>query len=86
MDSFIDKAFNDGHLRIDQSGRVEKVVYAAANRSERWSDPEEKVRAGLRVGQGTPSLASRFAFSRRSGSLSGAPVGSKRRIGSSRGL
>jgi type I restriction enzyme M protein len=44
MDSFIDKAFNDGHLRIDQSGRVEKVVYAA-NRSERWSDPEEKVRA-----------------------------------------
>ena len=42
---FIDKAFSDGHLRLDQSGRVEKIVYAAANRSERWSDPEEKVRA-----------------------------------------
>ena len=26
-------------------GRFEKVVYTAVNRSERWSDPEEKVRA-----------------------------------------
>jgi restriction endonuclease S subunit len=45
MASFIDKAFSDGHLRIDQSGRVEKIVYVAANRRERWSDPEEKIRA-----------------------------------------
>jgi type I restriction enzyme M protein len=43
--SFLNKAFEEGHLRLDHSGRFEKVVYAAANRSERWSDPEEKVRA-----------------------------------------
>jgi type I restriction enzyme M protein len=45
MESFLDKAISDDHLRIDQSGRFEKVIYAAVNRSERWSDPEEKVRA-----------------------------------------
>lgn len=45
MESFLEKAINEGHLRPDQSGRVEKVVYTAVNRSERWSDPEEKVRA-----------------------------------------
>lgn len=45
MESFLDKAIAEGHLRIDRSSRSEKVVYTAANRSERWSDPEEKVRA-----------------------------------------
>src|SRR5580704_6298916 len=43
--SYTIKALEDGHLRLDRSGRIEKVVYAAVNRSERWSDPEEKVRA-----------------------------------------
>lgn len=43
--SFLNKAVEEGHVRIDQSGRFEKVVYVAASRSERWSDPEEKVRA-----------------------------------------
>lgn len=43
--TFLNKAVEEGHLRIDQSGRFEKVVYTAVNRSERWSDPEEKVRA-----------------------------------------
>src|SRR3990167_7611832 len=43
--SFLDKAFADRHLRLDQSGRTEKIVYVAVNRSERWSEPEEKVRA-----------------------------------------
>lgn len=43
--SLLDKAIQDGHLRIDQSGRFEKIVYIAATRSERWSDPEEKIRA-----------------------------------------
>jgi type I restriction enzyme M protein len=45
MESHLDKAIREGHLRIDQSGRFEKIVYVAVNRSERWSDPEEKVRA-----------------------------------------
>ena len=43
--SFLQKAIDNRHLRLDQSGRTEKIVYVAANRSERWSDPEEKVRA-----------------------------------------
>lgn len=40
-----DKALSEGHLRLDKTGKTEKIVYVAANRSERWSDPEEKVRA-----------------------------------------
>lgn len=40
-----DKALAEGHLRLDKTGKTEKIVYVAANRSERWSDPEEKVRA-----------------------------------------
>ena len=43
--SFLDKAKEAGYIRIDQSGRTEKIVYTAVNRSERWADPEEKVRA-----------------------------------------
>jgi type I restriction enzyme M protein len=45
MVSFLDQALNDGHIRVDQSGRFERVVYTAVNRSERWADPEEKARA-----------------------------------------
>jgi len=45
MEPYLEKALKDGHLRIDASGKVEKIVYAAASKSERWSDPEEKVRA-----------------------------------------
>jgi type I restriction enzyme M protein len=43
--SYTTKALEDSHLRLDRSGKVEKLVYAAVNRTERWSDPEEKVRA-----------------------------------------
>src|SRR5687767_3965577 len=42
--SFFEKAVADGHLRLEQ-GRTERIVYAAVNRAEKWSDPEEKVRA-----------------------------------------
>jgi type I restriction enzyme M protein len=45
MESYLDKALKEGHFRIDQSGKSEKIVYAAASKSERWSDPEEKTRA-----------------------------------------
>jgi type I restriction enzyme M protein len=43
--AYLKQAIEDGYLRLDQSGRFEKIHYVAANRSERWSDSEEKVRA-----------------------------------------
>jgi type I restriction enzyme M protein len=45
MESFTHRALSDGHLRIDKSGKTERIVYLAVNRAERWSDAEEKVRA-----------------------------------------
>ena len=39
------KALEDGHLRIEKSGKTDKIIYVAVNQIERWSDPEEKVRA-----------------------------------------
>jgi type I restriction enzyme M protein len=45
--SLLDQAFEEGYLRLDQSGRFEKVIYTAVNRSERWSDSKEKVRAAF---------------------------------------
>ncbi len=43
--SLTDKALTEGHLRLDKSGKTERIVYVAVNHSQRWSDPEEKVRA-----------------------------------------
>lgn len=45
MPSLTEQALQAGHLRIDKSGKTEKVIYVAVNHAERWSDPEEKVRA-----------------------------------------
>lgn len=45
--SSLERAIEDGHLRIEKSGRTEKILYTAVNHSERWADPEEKVRAGF---------------------------------------
>lgn len=45
--SHVERAFEDDHLRLEKSGKTERLVYVAANRSERWSDPEEKVRAAF---------------------------------------
>lgn len=45
MPSLTEQALQAGHLRIDKSGKTEKIIYAAVNHAERWSDPEEKVRA-----------------------------------------
>ncbi|MRR49826.1 MAG: restriction endonuclease subunit M [Rhodocyclaceae bacterium] len=42
---FLQRAFADGHLQIITSGKTEKIRYVAANVAEKWSDPEEKVRA-----------------------------------------
>jgi type I restriction enzyme M protein len=43
--SFLYRAFADGHLELSGEGKNERIRYVAANHSERWSDPEEKVRA-----------------------------------------
>lgn len=42
---FLQSAFADGHLQLFTSGKTEKIRYVAVNVSEKWSDPEEKVRA-----------------------------------------
>jgi len=43
--SLLQRAFADGHLGLITSGKSEKIRYIAVNVTERWSDPEEKVRA-----------------------------------------
>lgn len=42
---FLQRSFADGHLQLIISGKTEKIRYVAVNVSEKWSDPEEKVRA-----------------------------------------
>lgn len=44
---FLQRAFADGHLQLITSGRTEKIRYVAVNHAEKWSDPEEKVRAAF---------------------------------------
>lgn len=41
--TYFEKAIEDGHLRLEQAGRFERIYYVAVSRSERWSDAEEKV-------------------------------------------
>ncbi len=45
METLTDRALGDGHLRLETVGKTEKIHYVAVSRTERWSDPEEKVRA-----------------------------------------
>ena len=45
--TFFDRAVADGHAEISGEGRNERIHYVAAMHSERWADPEEKVRAEL---------------------------------------
>lgn len=45
----IQRAFADGHLQLITSGKTEKIRYVAVNVAEKWSDPEEKVRAAYYV-------------------------------------
>lgn len=42
---FLTRAFSEGHLQLITSGKTEKIRYVAVNVAEKWSDPEEKVRA-----------------------------------------
>ncbi len=44
---YLERAFDEGHAEITGDGRNQRIRYIAAGRSERWSDPEERVRAEL---------------------------------------
>ena len=44
---YLDIAILDGLAEISGEGRGARILYADAGRSERWSDPEEKIRAEL---------------------------------------
>ena len=41
----LERAFADGRAELAGEGKAERIHYKAAGHSERWSDPEEKVRA-----------------------------------------
>lgn len=43
--SFLERAIRDGHAQIAGEGKNAKITYIAVNRTERYSDPEEPVRA-----------------------------------------
>ncbi|RYE41449.1 MAG: restriction endonuclease subunit M [Hyphomicrobiales bacterium] len=45
LNELIQRAIADGHLQLIVSGKTEKIRYVELNVSEKWSDPEEKVRA-----------------------------------------
>ena len=45
--TFLARALADGRAEITGEGRNERIHYVAAMHSERWTDPEEKVRAEL---------------------------------------
>ena len=45
--AYLDLAFADGLAERSGEGRNERIRYIAAGHSERWADPEEKVRAEL---------------------------------------
>ena len=46
-DPCLSRALDDGLAEITGEGRNERIRYITADHSERWSDPEEKVRAEL---------------------------------------
>ena len=43
--TYLDRAIADGHAEITGEDRTAQIRYIAADHSERWADPEEKVRA-----------------------------------------
>ena len=45
--TYLARAIADGHAEIAGEDRNERIHYLAAGHSERWTDPEEKVRAEL---------------------------------------
>ncbi len=43
--TYLEQAFKDGHAEIVGEGKQQKVIYKAVDHTERYSDPEEQVRA-----------------------------------------
>ncbi len=43
--SYLERAFNEGIVRLTGEGKAERIHYVATDYSDKWSDPEEKVRA-----------------------------------------
>ena len=43
--TYLELAIAEGHAKITGDGKTQRIHYNAASHSERWSDPEEKVRA-----------------------------------------
>jgi len=43
--TYLQRAVNDGHARLDDQKKRQKITYIAVNHSENYSDPEEQVRA-----------------------------------------
>ena len=45
MITYLERAIKDGHARLTGEGKSQKITYVAVNHSEKYDDPEEKVRA-----------------------------------------
>ena len=43
--TYLERALKDGHAEIIDEGKKQKIIYKAVDHSERYSDPEEQVRA-----------------------------------------
>ena len=43
--TYLERAIKDGHARISGEGKQQKITYLAVTQTERFSDPEEQVRA-----------------------------------------
>lgn len=43
--TYLEQAIKDGYAKIGGEGKMQRIHYIVASHSERWSDPEEKVRA-----------------------------------------
>ena len=43
--SYLDRALQDKHAELKQDGKHQRIIYVAVNITERYDDPEEKVRA-----------------------------------------
>jgi type I restriction enzyme M protein len=43
--TYLERAINDGHAKFTGEGKAQRIVYLAVNHTERYSDPEEQVRA-----------------------------------------
>ncbi len=45
--TYLERAISDGHIRIHGDGKQQRITYVGVNHTERYADPEEKVRAEL---------------------------------------